>query len=632
MKFISRERPNFALPDFLAYCCVAAAVRHVRRAKHFAIGLVISEWAEVDTYYRAAHAVLKPGNKKFDVGIRTLPVIFHDARPQTSHSSAIEALEYDRVILLFEKEESIPDDIRVALDVVVRIGLPTPQQAKGVLRWLHRTEISDLQAEVLLAHDWKRLRHIVRPGRPISRVLSTLMSPTPVPAAPDRAPSRGLDQRLETMAGYGEARQWGLELATDIQDWKAGRIKWHDVDRGLLLSGPPGTGKTIYANALARTCGIPVVHASAAKWQSKGHLGDFLSAMRASFAEAKKLAPAILFVDELDSFGHRNDSTDAQASSYDTKAINGFLECLDGSQDRDGVVVVAACNYPDRIDDAILRSGRVDRQIRIELPDTEAREAILRVHLRGELAHKDITEFARASVGVTGADIARLVRDARRLARRQGRPVLEEDLRAVMPKSVVVPPENLNANAVHEIGHAVVGVVLGLELHHVTISPVARITSDVQALGGARFAAQQWLRRTKQHYLDMIAVYLAGRAAEDIFLGDHDDGWAGVEGSDLRQATRLAIKMERTLAMGEHLIGHGDIGDRRMDEISHLDPALSLRVDGILREQLVRAENIIQAHRDVAVALHGELLKRKVLPGADVLAALGNTVDLVRIE
>lgn len=619
MKFISRTRPNFCLPDYLAYCSVAAAVRHIRRAPHFAVGLVISHSAEIDTYYRAAHAVLKPGDGRRNSDVRTLPIIFKDAQPQTSHSNAIEAIENDKVIILFEREDSIPPDIRVALDLVVRIRTPTLEQARGVMRWVYHTEISGSQARELLAHDWERLRHVVRPGRPISRVLSTLTNPNTTVASGLPA-SDGPELFLQNMAGYGEARDWGLELATDIRDWKAGLIKWNDVDKGLLLSGPPGTGKTIYANALARTCGVPVVHGSAAQWQARGHLGDFLKAMRANFAEAKKLAPAILFIDELDSFGDRNDGSDNQNQSYDTKAINGFLECLDGSQDRDGVVVVAACNFPDRIDAAILRSGRLDRHIRIELPNAEAREAILRFHLRGDLALEDITEFALASVGATGADIARLIRDARRLARRKKRPMLQQDLRAVMPKSEVIPPENLHSNAIHEVGHAIVGVALGLELRHVTISPVVRLTSDVQGLGGANFAARPWERRTRQYYLNMIAVYVAGSVAEDIFLGSHDDGWAIGEASDLQQATRLAIDMELVLGLGDHLFAHSKDIDRDMEGFRPVDQSISLRVDKILREQVARAREIIERHREASIRLHGELLERSEISGERVLA------------
>jgi cell division protease FtsH len=621
MKHILRNRKNFALADFFAYCAISAAVRHIRRAKHFAVGLVISEWAQVDTFYRASHAVLKPGNERHDLDIKRLPIVFNDYKPSTSHSEVVEAIGYDRVIILFETEASIPADIRPTLDIVVRVGMPSIQHVKGVMRWRYRIEVSDLEADVLLHCDWSRLNLLTRPGRPISRVLKALMKPMGAPPSSAMPGEKASEMRLETMAGYGEAKNWGLDLAADIRDWKEGRIRWNDVDKGLLLSGPPGTGKTIFANALGRTCGVPVIHASAAKWQAKGHLGDFLKAMIGSFEEAKKRAPSVLFIDELDSFGDRMNARDDN-QAYEIKAINGLLECLDGAQARDGVVVVGACNNADLIDSAILRSGRLDKHVRIELPDTEARTAILRMHLQGDLAGVDLSEFAHETEGATGADIARMIRDARRLARRQWRSVLREDMRAVMPMSVSIPTENLLSNAIHEIGHAVVGIELGLDLTRVTISSTARITSNVQALGGARFAAQPWARRTRQHYLDHIALYMAGIAAEGIFLGQHDDGASGGEGSDLHRATRIAIDMERSHGMGEHLASYGEVGDRRLDEIKHLDGRLMSRVDGVLREQLSRAVEIINRHRRASKQLHQELLERMELSGPEVHAAV----------
>ena len=621
MKYISRVRPHFALPDFFAYCCVAAAVRPMRRAKHFAVALVISEWSDVDTYYRAAHAILKPGNDRYDIGTKTQPVIFKDERTTTSHAVAIEHLQYDRMIILFQTEASIPADIRPAFDAVVRIGMPTVEHVKGVMRWRHRIEVSDLEADLLLHSDWSRLNLLTRPGRPITRVLKALTKPRAVPPSLPKPEEKAAEMRLETMAGYGEAKNWGLDLAADIRDWKDGRIKWKDVDKGLLLSGPPGTGKTIFAKALGRTCGVPVIHASAAQWQARGHLGDFLKAMIASFDEAKKRAPSVLFIDELDSFGDRMNARDDN-QAYEIKAINGLLECLDGAQARDGVVVVAACNNYKLIDGAILRSGRLDKHVRIELPDAEARAAILRMHLSDDLADEDLTEFAIETEGSSGADIARLTRDARRLARRKRRPLSRDDMRTVMPLSVSIPIDNLRSNAIHEIGHALVGLELGLELTRVTISPTARITSNVQTLGGARFAAQPWARRTRQHYLDHIALYMAGIAAEQIHLGEHDDGASGGEGSDLHCATRIAINMERSHGMGEHLASYGEVGDRRLDEIKHLDTHLMMRVDGVLREQLARAKEIIERHRAASMRLHQELLERLDLPGEEVLAAV----------
>ena len=181
----------------------------------------------------------------------------------------------------------------------------------------------------------------------------------------------------------------------------------------------PGPGKTIFAQALASTCIVPVHLHSLARWQAKGHLDDLLKAMRRAFEEAKADAPCILFIDELDSFGDR-ERLGGHNEQYSREVINGFLECLDGAEGREGVVVVGATNLPDKIDPAIRRPGRLDRHVVIPLPDLEARKGILRHHLGDALPGADLTEAAERLEGASGAVIEQVVRDARRIARRSG--------------------------------------------------------------------------------------------------------------------------------------------------------------------------------------------------------------------
>ncbi|WP_245485010.1 AAA family ATPase [Rhizobium leguminosarum] len=547
-----------------------------------------------------------------------------DAKDET-YDTILDDFANKRTIVLFKDEEDVPKDIALAFDAVVRVDAPSARQVRGVVKWVYGLDITPDEAGVLARSNWRRLKLAVMRGRPMSRVLAILEKIEALNADENaraaKIPVIPREATLDDMAGYGEAKNWGLDLARDIADWRTGSISWEEVDKGILLSGPPGVGKTIFSRALAATCGVELVVASYAKWQSKGHLGDFLRAMLASFAEAKKKAPSILFIDELDAFGERT-AGGTDNSSYDIKAINALLEQLDGLDGREGVVVVGACNHPEWIDAAITRPGRLDRQVRIPLPDLEARAGIFRMHLRGALAEDEHMAFAEATEGMTGASIEQIVREARRTARKRRQRLAAEDVFRHVPPVVVIPPQVVRVNAIHEVGHAVVGAVLGMNLESVSISKTLRFAPRQQAVGKAVFKRDPWARRTKEHYLDIIGMTVSGMAAEQLFLGCWDDGASGGAGSDLHEATKTAIALERSFGMGQKLASYGPIDDRIASEIKSLDASLMAQVDAILRSQLDRAMMILERHREACLKLADELAERGELSGREVFDAL----------
>lgn len=189
--------------------------------------------------------------------------------------------------------------------------------------------------------------------------------------------------RVETSTGYGEAGDWALSLKDDLAHWRAGRLAWEDMSVKLLLSGPPGTGKTSFAKALCNTLQVPLIVSSVATWLEPGYLGDVLKRMSAAFAEAEASKPSILFIDELDGIGSRG--TRGEFSSYWNSVVNRALELLDGATKSDGVIVVGATNNPSMIDPALLRSGRLEKHVVIPRPDTAALVGILRQHLKDDL-------------------------------------------------------------------------------------------------------------------------------------------------------------------------------------------------------------------------------------------------------
>ncbi|MBX5303164.1 AAA family ATPase [Rhizobium sp. NLR12b] len=628
---ISRTRQGFSLPEYIAYSGISRAIRAYERADRFAIALVLSKWEEKSTYLRAAAAYLNP---RADFRI-TDRVYVGDAKEET-YDTILDDLANKKTIVLYKDEDEIPGEIALAFDALVRVEAPTTRQVMGVVKWVYGLDITHDEAGVLARSNWRRLKLAVLRGRPMSRVLATLQKIEALDA--DRngrrvtAPVIPHEATLDDMAGYGDAKDWGLDLARDISDWRAGSISWDEVDKGILLSGPPGVGKTIFSRALAATCNVELVAASYAKWQAKGHLGDFLKAMQASFAEAKKKAPAILFIDELDAFGDRASAGSSDNASYEIKAINGLLEQLDGLEGREGVVVVGACNHPDWIDAAITRPGRLDRHVRIPLPDLEARAGIFRMHLRAALSDEEHRAFAEATDGMTGAGIEQIVREARRTARKRRGRLSAEDVFRHVPPLVIIPPHVVRVNAIHEIGHSVVGAVLGMNLERVSVAKTLRFAPQHQSVGKAIFKRDAWARRTKEHYLDIIAMTVSGMAAEQLFLGCWDDGASGGAGSDLHEATKTAMALERSFGMGQKLASYGPVDDKIASDIKLLDAALTAQVDTILRTQLERAMTILERHREACLRLADELAERGELSGREVFDALDDddSSDILR--
>ncbi|WP_160004767.1 AAA family ATPase [Rhizobium sp. 18055] len=618
-KVFKLENSARSVPDFIAYCGLASALRPFirRKSRPFVAALILPHLDMLSSYTRAADEILgrKRGSYSSD---EDLEVIFLDEKLSGLPATLGRLKSAKRVIMFLASPDLVTNEVSLVADIVRSLPQPTARHVRRAA-WKLKTPIGEQDAEFLVAEPWSRIKLAFRRHRSVEQAIHRLRSHRPAhPVEPMEAPVSG--PRLEDLSGYGEAKDWGLELARDLADWQAGRIQWDDVDRGILLSGPPGSGKTTFASALAQTCGVDLVVGSAASWQAKGHMGDMLKAMRGAFAQARSLSPCVLFIDEIDAFGDRERASDHN-SDYVRQVIAGLLECLDGSEERDGVVIVGACNFPQFLDPAVTRPGRLDRHIRIPLPDETDRGAIFRWHLGGQLQDFDLASVVAASDGLSGADIEQIVRGARRVARRGTREMALTDLADLLPKPRALSSATRRVIAIHEAGHAVIGVLLcPTEVGSVAVSVADNNGAPVRTLGAVMMKPAYDVARTRSFYFDRIAIMLGGIAAEEVCLGDRSDGAGGMEGSDLVMATDIATCIEGPWGMGRSFVSEIGTDPLRLSRLRRNNQNLADRVDALLSNQFERTQSLLIEHRDAVEAVATRLLQVGHLTGPQVLA------------
>lgn len=513
-----------------------------------------------------------------------------------------------------ESEEFRSYPSTAILDDIIDIAAVDPALVQHAAKHVFGADITSEDATDIVSLPLKLRGAIRRTARPLTRTLERLRDAR-ARAHPAAIKKSDGTPPLEGLHGYGDAKIWGLDLARDVEDYRAGRISWADVDNGLLLSGPPGTGKTTFAKALANTIDAHFVAGSYALWQSAGHQGDMLRAMRKAFEEAVDNAPSVLLIDEIDNFVQRGSAGDRHVDDYLRGVVNGLLEQMDGAGGREGVIVIGACNDPDRVDDALRRPGRLDRHIVIALPDAAARTEILRYHLQADI---DIPDVVHSTEGLSGADLERVARDARRLARRAGMSVTGEHVAQSMPRMRQVPPAELRASAIHELGHAVVAIALGYrQLRRIVVHKM--LPQGARAAAFAEFDNETMLRRDSRFLRCEVCVYLGSVAAEQLFYsGDHCDGVA----HDLEQATQTASLMVAAAGMGRSLSSAGGLSPTAWEASRRRNAMISHDVEEILQQELIRAREIVEQYHNVIGRLSDMLVDTGTLDGSLVEAAV----------
>lgn len=330
------------------------------------------------------------------------------------------------------------------------------------------------------------------------------------------------------------------QVACDLDDWRAGNVIWSEITRSFLLIGPPGTGKTMLAKALAGTTGINFVMISYSECQKHGHQGDMLRKLFEAFEQAIALAPSILFIDEIDSFYRR----DSSHNGYITGVVNGLLTLLDKVASTEGIVVIAATNDVDRVDPAVVRAGRFDQHLKVGPPNRAGIGALLRAEMPGLLSESDLSRLMDQLLGATGAEISKLKRDARTLAKLGEQVLSAQHVLEAADASQAPPSEDLIWRiAVHEAGHLLAAHLLRL--------PAAKSVTIRAKSGDVQHLDTEYLTPTILHA--RVCTALAGRTAEQMVLGDTSCGAGAGYGSDLHQATTLIIKAESSYGFGATL-------------------------------------------------------------------------------
>lgn len=422
------------------------------------------------------------------------------------------------------------------------------------------------------------------------------------------------------------ARQVAEDLIADIGAARAGRVPWSAVDRGLLLVGAPGTGKTTtVARAIARACDVNFILASATQWQSAGALDQHLRAIRETFAEARRYAPSILFLDEIDSVGNREFFSGSNAI-YQTDIVNAVLEQIQGMDASEPVIVIGATNFLEKVDPALRRAGRLDQVINVPRPNVAGLEQIfayyLAPHRKAKNVERDVKvrPLAQLAFGLTGADVEFFVRGAARRARKAGRRIAQADLVAEVtrrprrPDSVIcLTPEDMRRVAVHETGHALAALKSSVgapELAFVSIIP--RMDGS---LGFTASVPPEGAVLTRTEVRERLRTILAGRAAEEVVYGKSDISLnsGGGQSSDLAVATRTATNVICTSGFG---------ADGSLHWTSTPTAAQLKQVDVLLRSAYRAAVELLRANRDVLERIAAALVEHQELDGAAVRALL----------
>ena len=436
------------------------------------------------------------------------------------------------------------------------------------------------------------------------------------------------------VAGQDEAKEALMELVDFLHNPGKYKDIGANMPKGALLVGPPGTGKTLLARAVAGEAKVPFFSISGSEFVEM-FVGMGAARVRDLFKQAQEKAPCIVFIDEIDAIGKRRDNGQFGGNDEREQTLNQLLSEMDGFDGSKGVVILAATNRPESLDKALLRPGRFDRRIPVELPDLKGREAILKVHARNvRMADNiDYGTLARATAGASGAELANIINEGALRAVKMHRNVveqedLEESIETVIAgyqrKGAVISPEEKKVIAYHEIGHA---LVAAMQKHSAPVHKITIIPRTNGALGYTmQISENDSVLMTKEELFNKIVTMTGGRSAEEVVFGSITSGAS----NDIEQATKLARSMVTRLGMTEEfdMMATEVIANRYLggDAALQCSEATAGKIDAkvlaLIKEAHEKARTILQDNRDKLDVLAQYLLEKETITGEQFMALL----------
>ena len=446
--------------------------------------------------------------------------------------------------------------------------------------------------------------------------------------------SKDVGVTFKDVAGQEEAKESLKEVVDFLEKPERYEAIGAKLPRGALLVGPPGTGKTLLAKAVAGEAGVPFFSISGSEFVEM-FVGRGAAKVRDLFKQAKEKAPCIVFIDEIDTIGKKRDGGGFSGNDEREQTLNQLLTEMDGFDNKKGIVVLAATNRPDSLDPALLRPGRFDRRVPVELPDLAGRKAILELHLKDVKVQQpvDMSAIARATPGASGADLANIINEGALRAVRMGRKLacqedFEESVEVVIAgqqrKSTVLSDHEKQVVSYHEIGHAIVAA------SQTGSAPVTKITIVPRTSGALGYTMQveqdEKFLTTKQEILNKLAVYCGGRAAEELIFGEMTTGAA----NDIEQATKLARNMITRFGMSDEfgMMALGTVQNAYLNQDTSLTcaPGTAERVDEAVLKLITEAhERALQILRENKFKLHElarYLYKKETITGEEFMTLM----------